>query len=149
MNEHDPDAIIARVLARFQGVGRSMTSVARATLVIDENVSFLEKPMKDANFHTVVPPKGMEDFEIKKVLLAHRVIITKNTKDFLDDAPVLDYGIIGLEALPFIDPAGEYKDNTTAQMISKAISEFGLISKRTGFVLMLKPNGRHVFKDLG
>lgn len=74
--------------------------------------------------------------------------MTNNTKDFLDDAPLLDYGIIGLESLPFIDSAGEYADNSTAQMISKAISNFDLISKRTGFVLLLKPDGKHVFRKL-
>jgi hypothetical protein len=74
--------------------------------------------------------------------------VTKNTQDFLDDAPVFDYGIIGLEALRFIDSSSSYKKNKTVQMISKAISKHGLISKRTGFVLMLKPNGKHVFKNL-
>lgn len=142
--------MIARVLARYldkQATDKS--GMARATLVVDENVSFLEPPLKEANFHIITPHKGMDDFEIKKVLLAHRVIVTKNTKDFLADAPVLDYGIIGLEALPFVDPAKDYKDNKTAQMISKAVSEHNLISEHTGFVLMLHPSGRHVFRRLG
>ena len=85
----------------------------------------------------------------KKVLLAHRILVTKNTKDFLADAPVLDYGIIGLEALPFVYPSNEFKSNLTAQMISKAVSEHSMIAERTGFVLMLKPNGKHVFRRLG
>jgi hypothetical protein len=33
-------------------------------------------------------------------------------------------------------------------MISAAISENNLISQRTGFVLMLKPKGKHMFKRL-
>jgi len=144
----DPDAMIARVLARYKESAEK-AGMARATLVVDENVNFLEGPLKEANFHIIAPHKGMDDFEIKKVMLAHRVIVTKNTRDFLEDAPVLDYGIIGLEALPFIDPAKDYKDNQTAQMISKAVSEFSLISERSGFVLMLHPNGRHVFRRLG
>lgn len=68
---------------------------------------------------------------------------------FLDDAPVLDYGIIGLDALPVIDPTSEYKENRTAQLISKAILDFDLVSERCGFALMLKQDGHHVFRRLG
>lgn len=144
------DAIVARVLERYKEAKViEKTGMARATLVVDENVDFLAAPLQEANFHVLKPPKGMDDFEIKKVLLAHRILVTKNTKDFLADAPVLDYGIIGLEALPFVDPSNEFKSNLTAQMISKAVSEHSLIAERTGFVLMLKPNGKHVFRRLG
>lgn len=142
------DAIVAKVLGRYKKAIEK-AGMARATLVVDENVNFLEHALKEANFHIIAPHKGMDDFEIKKMLLAHRMIVTKNTKDFLADAPVLDYGIIGLEALPFVDPAKDYKGNKTAQMISKAVSEFSLAAERTGFVLMLKPNGKHVFRRLG
>jgi hypothetical protein len=150
-NPHDPDAIIAHVLARYldkQATETEKKGMARATLVVDENVAFLAGPLKEANFHIITPPKGMKDFEIKKIMLAHRIIVTKNTKDFLADAPVLDYGIIGLEALPFVDGAPEYKDNKTAQMISKAVSEQNLAAQRTSFVLMLKPKGKHFYKKL-
>lgn len=144
------DAIVARVLARYKEAKTvEKSGMARATLVVDENVDFLIEPLKEANFHVLKPPKGMEDFEIKKVLLAHRILVTRNTKDFLDDAPVLDYGIIGLEALPFVDPAHDYKSNLTAQMISKAVTAHSLVAERTGFVLMLKPSGKHVFRRLG
>jgi hypothetical protein len=144
------DQIIARILDRFQPKeGTTKMGMARATLVVDENVDFLGTPLQEANFHIVIPHKGMDDFDIKKELLAHRILVTKNTKDFLDDSPVLDYGIIGLEALPFVDPARDYKTNQTAKLISKAIMDFGLISERSGFVLMLKQNGHHMFKRLG
>jgi hypothetical protein len=144
------DQIIARILDRFRPKeGLPKVGMARATLVVDENVDFLGSPLQEANFHVVIPHKGMDDFDIKKELLAHRILVTKNTKDFLDDSPVLDYGIIGLEALPFVDPARDYKTNQTAKLISKAVVDFDLISERSGFVLMLKQNGRHVFKRLG
>ena len=146
----DADLMIERVLSRYVNKQATEKSgMARATIVVDENVNFLAKALGDANFRVISPPKGMSDFEIKKNLLSHRIIVTKNTKDFLAEAPVLDYGIIGLEAIPFVDTAAEYKDNQTAQMISKAVSEHDLISERKGFVLMLHPNGRHVFRRLG
>jgi hypothetical protein len=144
----EPDAIIFRVLAKYldkEASAKEVTGMARATLVVDENVGFLASPLKEANFHIIQPHSGMKDPDIKKILLAHRIIVTKNTKDFLADAPVYDYGIIGLEA---VDPAKDYKNNKTAQMISTAISEHNLISNRSGFVLMLKADGKHFFKKL-
>jgi len=146
---HDPDAIIRNVLARYQkGSGLSRSGMARAILVVDENVSALGPALRDANFRVVLPRSGMSDATIREELLAHRILITNNTKDFLDDAPVFEYGIIGLEALPFIDPASTYRDNQTVQLISKAISSYRLISKRTGFILMLRPDGKHTFRAL-
>jgi hypothetical protein len=150
LHKHDPDTVVARILARFKtkkATGKA--GMARATIVVDENVSSLMSALREANFRVITPSKGLDDHEIKKNILAHRMLVTNNTKDFLDDAPVLDYGIIGLEALGFIDSASNYKDNKIAQMISKAVSEFDLISERSGYVLMLKPNSQHVFKRLG
>ena len=141
------ERIIASILQRYQEQ-TSKTGMARGFLVIDENVSYLEKPLEQANFHVLVPTAGLEDSEIKKTLLGNRVLVTKNTKDFLDDAPVYDYGIIGLEALPFIDSEKTYADNKTAKMISQAYSHFNLHSKKHGFVLMLRENGKHVLRDL-
>lgn len=65
--------------------------MARGYLVIDESVSYLEKPLKEANFRTTTPPQGLEDAKIKETLLGNRIIVTKNTKDFLDDAPRLNF----------------------------------------------------------
>lgn len=145
-----PDEIIARVLGRYLDPPSTMkTGMARATLVVDENVAFLVNPLEEANFHVFTPDKGMSDFNIKKKLLSHRILVTKNTKDFLADAPVLDYGIIGLDALPFVDPSAEYRTNETAKIISQAVSDFSLVAERTGFVIMLRPDGNHTFRRLG
>lgn len=147
---HDSAAIIERVLARFKAKeAAEKVGMARATIVVDENIASLAPALREANFRVITPSKGLSDHEIKQNLLAHRMLVTNNTKDFLDDAPVLDYGIIGLEALRFVDPASEYKDNKTAQMISKAVSDFDLVSERSGYVLMLRSDGKHVFRRLG
>jgi len=144
-----PDDIIQRVLARFKSAATDKSGMARATLVVDENVAFLVAPLKEANFRVLTPTKGLLDPDIKETLLSHRILVTKNTKDFLSDAPVFDYGIIGLEALPFLDPSAAYKDNQTAKMISKAISDLNLVSLKSGFVVMLHPNGQHKLKHIG
>lgn len=110
--------------------------------------AFLEHPLEQANFHVDTPEKGLDDAKIKKRMLGKRALVTRNTRDFLADAPVYDYGIIGLEAVA-VDIAPTYAQSKTAQLISEAYSKFKLHSKRTGFVLMLKPDGNHVFRRLG
>lgn len=143
----DNNPTIRRILARFKQ-SRYIPGMARTTLVIDENVNFLGKPLEEANLKIIQPQKGLKDSEIKKELLTHRILVTKNTKDFITDSPILEYGIIGLEALPFIDSSQTYKDNKTAKMISKAISDFDLVSIKSGFLLLLRSNGKHVFKKI-
>ena len=145
----EADALIERILSRyFAGKPVEKKSMARTRLVVDENVNYLAQPLKEANLQVTTPPAGMDDETIKQMLLSGRILVTKNTKDFVTDAPILEYGIIGLEALPFIDSSKTYKDNKTAQMISRAISRYNLKAKHSGFILMLHPNGRHVLRDI-
>jgi hypothetical protein len=118
--------------------------------VLHENVRFLGNSLTEANFHVVITDSRLdEDFDTRMAVLSHRLLITKNTAAYIDDAPVLDYGIIELDALPFINPAVEYKTNRTAQLISHAILDFDLVLERCGLLLMLKQDGNHVFKRLG
>lgn len=138
-----------RQLIRYLADRGIRTGMARGFLIIDENVDSLAPSLKEANFHVRVPKKTMSDDEIKEDLLGNRVLVTKNTKDFIDDAPVYDYGIIALEGLKFIDPSPTYKTNTTARIISQAYRDFELHAERSGFVLYLKEDGKHVFKRLG
>jgi hypothetical protein len=60
----------------------------------------LKEALKGANFRVISVPKG--------TFLGHRILVTKNTKDFIDFAPVYDFGIISLEGLNFIDREREY-----------------------------------------
>ena len=123
--------------------------MARATLVLDENVSELRPALEKVNFRVVTLGKGIPDEQIKHDLLSHRFLVTKNSKDFIEDAPVYDYGIISLEKLKFIDPSKE-SNNKTVRLISKAIIDYDIVAERTHFVLYLYPNRKHhLFKDLG
>ncbi len=144
----DPDAVISRALARYyhdEDV-RQEPAGTRATLVVDKSVCFLANSLKDANFQVV--DLADADFETRKKFLAHRMVVTQTTPEFLDDASVLDLGIIGLDALPILHAETSYADNTTAQMISKAVSDYSLSSERSGWVLMLHPSGKHVFRRI-
>jgi hypothetical protein len=51
--------------------------------------------------------------------------------------------------LAALDASPNYATNETAKLISKAYSEFSLHSEHTGFVIMLKSDGKHVFRRLG
>jgi CCR4-NOT transcriptional regulation complex NOT5 subunit len=82
----------------------------------------------------------MEDDKIKEQVLANRILITKNTKDFEEDVSSYDFGIIALEALSFIDPDSSDK-NQTVKLISRAISKHSLWSARQGFIARLKDDG--------
>lgn len=122
-------------------------AMARGTVVLDENVSQLETALTRRNIRVLKPHPGTPDDEIKSRLLPNRIIITNNTKDFVDDASSYDYGIISLEGLPFIDPDGT-EANKTVQLISKAIADHGLWARRHGFIVRLVENGRASFQPL-
>lgn len=144
-NPESPDDIIQRIVGRYLADPHVRTAMARMSLLIDENVNYLLPALQGANFKCVTPKAGMSDEDIQEQMLPGRVLITNNTKDFIDGIPVHDYGVIGLEALRFIDPSPTYKDNQTVRMISKAISDHKIVSNRSGFVLMLHPDGHHVY----
>jgi hypothetical protein len=140
-----PDAVISRVLARFEkDVTTDKTDGTRAALVLDESVCFLASALRDANFQ-IIKLSHDTDSEMRKDLLAHRIVVTKETAPYLDDA----HGIVGLDAFAGLDASLEHAENKTAQAISKAVSEFGLSFQRSAYVLMLHPRGEHVFQRIG
>lgn len=116
--------------------------MARGTVVLDENLYHLEKLLIDESIRVrKVRPGTKDDDILKGDLLANRIFITNNSKDSVYDAPRLDCGIIATEAV-----SGDA--TSLVKMISKAITDFSLWSKRHGFILKLNQNGRHEFKDL-
>jgi len=122
-------------------------AMARGTLVIDECVKELAQPLSN-NIHIIQPIPGEDDKDIIKRLLPNRIIVTKNPKDFKSYASSYDIGIIDLSKLSFIDPLQDDIENKTVSLISKAIIEFNLWSKRHGFILTLRDSGKHIYKDL-
>jgi len=100
----------------------SRRAMARGVVVLDENLFGLEPALRGRNIVVVKPASGMSDDLIKEQLLSHRIFITKNPADFIDDAPVYEYGIIALDKLSFIDTIPDSKKNRTVQLISTALS---------------------------
>jgi hypothetical protein len=88
------------------------------------------------------------DFETRRNMLSHRIVVTRSTSDYLDLAPVLDMGVIGLDALPRTHGETEYAHNPTAHLISRAVAEFGLVGQRGGWVILLHPDGKHAFRRI-
>ena len=77
------------------------------------------------------------------------MLITRNAAGYLDDAPVLEFGIIGLDALAgdiYVGPT--LPESATATLISTAFLDFDLGKERGAYLLLLHPAGRHVFRRL-
>jgi hypothetical protein len=140
MNEERRQRIAHQIVQR--------SAMARGVLVVDEDVQALASALRGANIKVVVPPSGMKDEKIKEELLYHRIIVTRNSADFIHDAPIHEYGVISLANLSFVDSNPEYAKNKTAQMISKALSDYSLWSKGAKFLLELSDDGNHGLREL-
>ena len=121
---------------------RALNEMSRGILITDENQLDLVPYLQDKNIRVIVPETEESDLSIKRRLLPKRILVTNNTRHFIADAPAYEYGIIAIEGLKSKDPA------TIADIISKAATKFDLWSKRRGFVLKLRDDGKHEFKDL-
>ena len=66
----------------------------------------------------------------------------------MDKASSYDFGIMSLDGLSFIDSDPNPSKNKTVQLISKALIDFELWSKRHGFMIELRDDGKHVYCDL-
>jgi len=116
-------------------------AMARGCVVLDQNLNNLKKGLEDRNIRTLISNIELLDFEMKKVFLSNRIVITDNSKNLIDDAPCLDYGIITTEEL-------SSRNNDLVKLISKAITSFSLWTKRHGYILTLKESGKHKYQEL-
>ncbi len=69
-------------------------------------------------------------------------------KEFVEEAPIHEYGIVSLEALSVIDMIPSFAANPTARLISQGISTYRLWSKGAKFLLALRDDGKHVLSVL-
>ncbi len=154
-SKHDPQAIIQRVLSDFLRLDAHRTILfhrgsRRGVLVLDGTTAFLEAALTEANFRVVLPPREMSlgDFETRALLLTGRILVTRTTTPYLEDAPVLDFSIIGVDALPVLTTTDTYVGNPTATLISKAVTRHHLVSTSPAWVIMLVEDGEHAFERL-
>lgn len=129
------------------GALRRCIGMARGVVVLDENLLELEDALSKLNMHVITPEPRMTDHAIAKKLLGGRILITKNSKDFIKLAPVYDYGIIALEKLKYID-ASKDQDNKTANLISDIMIEARVWSRRSAFILTVKEDGSYTVADI-
>ena len=134
---NDKDLYI-QIKAALKG---AIFGMSRGLVVIDENLEHIKKPLEDCHLVVLTSPKGMSDEDIKEHMIPRRIFVTNNSKHFLDKIVKLEYGIIATENI-------KYKGKDLAKIVSKAIVNYNLwSSRRKGFLLILKPNGRHTFKE--
>ena len=123
-----------------------MMMTRSAVVVLEENLSQLADSLPAFSMHVIQPKKGMPDKEIADTLLVNHIFITNNTKDFLNYAPGLSIGVIGLEGIKFIDTDPTI-NNQTVKLIFQVIIQYKIWSKRNGFFLELRDDGKHQFQD--
>jgi hypothetical protein len=121
--------------------------MARGLLVVDENLMQIVPALKELGIRVIVPRSGESDDFIATEILPSRTFVTRNVKDFLSYALGQSIGLISLEGLKFIDGETKASKNKTVQIISKAIIEYELWSKSDGFILELRDDGNHKFKE--
>jgi hypothetical protein len=115
--------------------------MSRGLLVLDENVNFAQEELKNKNIRVTTPLAGMTDEQIAEKMASHRILVTNNTKDFMQFAIEYEIGLIATENLP--------KDaKLFASLISKAITTLGLWSKHKPFLVTFK-EGKPIFQQLG
>lgn len=120
----------------------AINEMSRGILVTDENLKALVPFLQRRNIRVITPNQGESDEFIKQVYLSKRILVTNNTKDFIKDASSYEYGIISTDNLKSKDP------EIISKMISDALTEFKLWSKQHGFILKLKDNNKHEYKQL-
>lgn len=118
-------------------------AMSRGIVVLDENASDLEQFLKSKNFRVLNVPKGVSDENIASDMLSGRVFITKNSKDFVRLGAELEIGIINCDNLFKKSP------EELSKIISDAYTDFQISSHRgTGWMLTLKADGKHEFRNL-
>lgn len=117
-------------------------AMARGVVIVDENLEAVAPFLSQRNIHVRIPPKGLSDEIIVRDFLLGRIFVTNNSKDFVGSASSYSIGLIATEFVR--NKSGE----ALASIISDALSQYSLWSKRHGFILTLHENGKHDYEIL-
>jgi hypothetical protein len=112
---------------------QKVEAMSRGSVIIDENVSYLQAELGKRNIRAITPLTGMTDEQIAEKMAMHKILITNNSKDFLQYAIEYEIGLIAVEKLSK-DPA------TLASIISATITSLSLWSKHKPFLVTFKDN---------
>jgi hypothetical protein len=116
------------------------------TVMLDENLRVLETALDDDGFKVVVAQQGLQDDVLKRQAKGW-AILTRNSKDFVDDAVRYDYDVIGVEDIKFIDDKPD-RTNQTVQKISKAVRRSQIGRIRGNFLLKIRDDGSFHLQQL-
>ena len=114
---------------------------SKLTILVDENIEGLKESLISLGYRVIGLKKSLKDPEIQQ-LAQGSAILTKNSKDFIEDAVRFDYDIIGIEDIKFIDKATDHT-NLTAKKISKAIRTSQFYNIRGNFLLKIHDDGTY------
>lgn len=112
-------------------------------IVLDEGLFAFEAPLDDQGF-LVRPPFRMEEIKEEARGCA---ILTQNPEAFIYDAVRLDYDVISIDDLKFLDQ-GRERIKEAADKISAAIRRSRLGSRRGNFLLKVREDGSFHLEEL-
>lgn len=113
--------------------------MARGNIVLDENLKDLKPGLQDKNLRVFEAPAGFSDDRVAE-LTSGRILITNNSKDFLQLAIEHEFGIIATEGAP-----RNAKD--LVANISAAITSHSLWSLKNPFVFYLSDKTLRILED--
>jgi hypothetical protein len=116
------------------------------TIMLDENLRVLESALEDDGFKIIVPHQELMDDALKRQARGW-AILTKNSKDFTDDAARNDYDVIGIEDIRFVDGKTD-RTNETVHKISNAIRRSQIGTRKGNFWLKIRDNGSFHLEQL-
>lgn len=116
------------------------------TIMLDENLRALESALDDDGFKVVMPHQGVKDEDLKRQARGW-AILTKNSKDFTDDAVRYDYDVIGIEDIKFVDDKTD-RTNETVRKVSNAVRRSQLATRKGNFWLKVRDNGSFHLEQL-
>ena len=116
------------------------------TIMLDENLRVLEPALEDDGFKVIVPHPGLTDDALRAKARGW-AILTKNSKDFVDDAVRYDYDVIAVEDIKFVDHKSD-RTNETVRKISTAVRRSQLGTRKGNFCLKIRDNGSFHLEQL-
>lgn len=120
-------------------------AMARGRVALDENAAMLFDALRAANFQVESVDSGNSDARIMQTMKSS-IIVTKNTRDFIQGAREQGFGIISLEDV-FLDTDAS-RNNKTVKLIEAAIKKHGLWARQGGWVAKLRTTGPAVVQTL-
>ncbi|MGO9259243.1 MAG: hypothetical protein ACLQU1_23460 [Bryobacteraceae bacterium] len=116
------------------------------TILLDENLRGLEPGLEDDGFKVIVPSQGLKDEALKRKARGW-AILTRNSRDFVDEAVRYDYDVIGIEDIKFVDDKAD-RTNDTVRKISGAVRRSQLGTRKGNFWLKIRDNGSFHLEQL-